>query len=85
MIGEVFDAVYREGDLRSRPGRSIQTTLVPTGGATMVEFDVEVPGTYMLVDHAIFRTGKGGIGQLVITGSDRPDIYSPPASSGGGH
>ena len=32
VIGEVFDRVYREGDLLSPPGRSIQTTLVPAGG-----------------------------------------------------
>lgn len=82
VIGEVFDKVYREGDLLSRPGRSIQTTLVPAGGAAMVEFDVEVPGTYVLVDHAIFRTGKGGAGHLMVTGPDRPDIYDPPGDGG---
>lgn len=86
VIGEIFDSVYREGDLRSRPARSIQTTLVPAGGAAMVEFEVEVPGTYMLVDHAIFRTGKGAAGHLVVTGADRPDLYDPPApADGGGH
>lgn len=74
-IGEVFDKVYREGDVISRPGRSIQTTLVPAGGATIVEFEVEVPGTYILVDHAIFRTAKGAVGHLVVTGEERPDIY----------
>ncbi|MCC6763810.1 MAG: nitrite reductase, copper-containing [Deltaproteobacteria bacterium] len=82
VIGEVFDKVYREGDLLSRPGRSIQTTLVPAGGAAMVEFDVEVPGTYVLVDHAIYRTGKGGVGHLVVTGPNRPDIYDPPGDGG---
>ncbi|MFN2427681.1 MAG: copper-containing nitrite reductase [Candidatus Binatia bacterium] len=82
VIGEVFDKVYREGDLLSRPGRSIQTTLVPAGGATVVEFDVEVPGTYVLVDHAIFRTDKGAAGHLVITGPDRPDLYDPPGDGG---
>lgn len=84
-IGEIFDRVYREGDLLSKPGRSIQTTLVPAGGAAVVEFDVEVPGTYVLVDHAIFRTAKGGVGHLVVTGAERPDIYDPPGSGGGGH
>lgn len=85
VIGEIFDRVYREGDLVSRPARSLQTTLVPAGGAAVVEFDVEVPGTYMLVDHAIFRTGKGAAGHLVVTGDERPDIYDPPGSTGGGH
>ncbi len=85
VIGEIFDKVYREADLVSRPARSIQTTLVPAGGATVVDFAVEVPGTYMLVDHSIFRTAKGALGHLVVTGADRPDIYDPPASGGGGH
>jgi nitrite reductase (NO-forming) len=84
-IGEIFDRVHREGGLLTRPGRRIQTTLVPAGGATMVEFDVEVPGIYLLVDHAIFRTAKGAVGQLTVTGAERPDIYDPPRSSGGGH
>ncbi|MCC6849311.1 MAG: nitrite reductase, copper-containing [Deltaproteobacteria bacterium] len=83
VIGEVFDRVYREGDLISRPGRSIQSTLVPAGGATVVDFAVEVPGTYLLVDHAIYRTQKGGVGELVVSGTERPDIYDPPGSSGG--
>ncbi|MFN8545630.1 MAG: copper-containing nitrite reductase [Candidatus Binatia bacterium] len=86
VIGEILDRVYREGDLLSRPARGIQTTLIPAGGATVVEFPVEVPGTYTLVDHAIFRTQKGASGSLVVTGAQRPDIYDPPAAPGaGGH
>ena len=75
VIGEIFDRVYREGDLVSAPGRSIQTTLVPSGGATVVEFQVEVPGTYTLVDHAIFRIGKGAVGYLQVEGAPRHDLY----------
>jgi len=75
VIGEIFDLVYREADLVSPPARSIQTTLVPAGGATVVEFDVEVPGTYTLVDHAIFRVEKGAVGYLQVEGEPRHDIY----------
>jgi len=75
VIGEIFDRVYREADLVSPPGRSIQTTLVPAGGATVVEFGVEVPGTYTLVDHAIFRVEKGAVGFLTVEGDPRHDIY----------
>ena len=75
VIGEIFDNVYREGDLVSPPGHSIQTTLVPAGGATVVEFGVEVPGTFTLVDHAIFRIEKGAVGFLEVGGSPRHDIY----------
>ncbi|MBI3292716.1 MAG: nitrite reductase, copper-containing [Elusimicrobia bacterium] len=75
LIGEIFDNVYREGDLVSPPGHSIQTTLVPSGGATVVEFGLEVPGNYTLVDHAIFRVEKGAVGYLQVGGKSRHDIY----------
>jgi copper-containing nitrite reductase len=75
VIGEIFDAVYREADLISPPGRSIQTTLVPAGGATVVEFGLDVPGSYTLVDHAIFRIEKGAVGFLQVEGEPRHDLY----------
>lgn len=73
VIGEIFDRVYREGSL-SDPGRNVQTTLIPAGGASTVEFTVEVPGDLTLVDHSIFRINKGAIGTLHVEGPDRPDI-----------
>lgn len=75
VIGEIFDNVYREADLVSPPGHSVQTTLVPAGGATVVEFGLEVPGNYTLVDHAIFRVEKGAVGFLHAEGEPRHDIY----------
>ena len=44
MIGEVFDRAHSVADLTSPPLWSIQTISVPPGGASMVEFKVEVPG-----------------------------------------
>jgi hypothetical protein len=75
VIGEIFDNVYREGDLTSPPGHNIQSTLVPAGGATAVEFDLQVPGTYTLVDHAIFRVEKGAVGYLEVEGKPNHEIY----------
>ena len=75
IIGEIFDQVYREADLVSGPAHSVQTTLVPAGGATVVEFGVEVPGNYTLVDHAIFRVEQGAVGYLQVEGAPRHDIY----------
>jgi nitrite reductase (NO-forming) len=76
VIGEVLDKVYREGDLLSPPARNIQTTLVPAGGAMMTEFIVEVPGKYLLVDHALSRAvNRGALGELVVTGPDEQDIF----------
>ena len=86
VIGEIFDAVYPEG--ASEPLHNVQTTLVPTGGATIVEFTVDVPGTYLLVDHSLSRLLKGAVAQLVVTGPEAPDIYQQVSGSSavtGGH
>lgn len=78
LVGSVFDAVYREGDLVSPPARSVSVTLVPAGGTVVVDLTAEVPGTYTLLDHSMFRTEKGAMGQLVVSGRPRPDIYASP-------
>ncbi len=76
VIGEIFDLVAREGGTAA-VDRNVQTTLVPAGGATMVEFDVEVPGTFILVDHSIFRTfNKGALGMLKVEGEPDKLVYS---------
>jgi nitrite reductase (NO-forming) len=75
VIGEVFDHVYTEGGTRVQ--ENVQTTLVPAGGSAMVDFKLEVPGTYILVDHSIFRAfNKGAVGMLKVAGPDRKDVYS---------
>ncbi len=77
VIGEVFDRVATWGSLTSI-AEHVQTVTVAPGGATMVEFGVEVPGTYVLVDHALSRASKGAVGELVVEGTaSAPDIYSP--------
>jgi len=82
VIGEVFDRVYPEASLTSAPMTNVQTTTVPPGGATMVEFKVEVPGRFMLVDHALSRLEKGLVGFLNVDGEPQPEIYhSGPANS----
>lgn len=75
VIGEIFDRVYQEAG--SAVTRNIQTTLIPAGGATIVEFETQVPGNYILVDHSIFRAfNKGALGILAITGPAESAIYS---------
>ncbi len=75
IIGEIFDKVYPEGSLGGIVRRNVQTTLVPSAGATIVEFKLDVPGTYTLVDHSIFRVAKGAIGQLVAEGTQNPAVF----------
>ncbi|WP_096696240.1 copper-containing nitrite reductase [Polaromonas sp. AER18D-145] len=74
VIGEIFDKVYSEGSISS-PKRDVQTTLVAPGGATIVEFKVDYPGSYLLVDHALSRAGKGLVGMLEVTGAADAGIY----------
>jgi nitrite reductase (NO-forming) len=76
IIGEVFDNVYGEGGTVVNQ-RNVQTTLIPAGGSAIVEFTVDVPGTFILVDHSIFRAfNKGAIGMLKVSGKDDLVIYS---------
>jgi len=75
VIGEIFDRVYNQGDLTSPPLKNVQTTMVPPGGATMVEFKTEVPGRYILVDHALSRLEKGLAGYLSVTGPEHPELF----------
>jgi copper-containing nitrite reductase len=85
VVGAIMDRVYREGDLVSPPARGLQTTLVPPGGAAVVEFTPEGPGMYTLLDHAIFRIEKGAVGMLRADGSPRPDIYDGQVTPLGMH
>ncbi len=77
VIGEIFDLVYPEGAVGSNPNRNIQTTLIPPGGAAIVEFKVNAPGTYLLVDHSIFRLDKGTVGALDVSGPPTPEVFRP--------
>jgi nitrite reductase (NO-forming) len=74
VIGEIFDTVYSEGSFTGLK-HDVQTTLVAPGGATIVEIKVQQPGSYLLVDHALSRAGKGAVGVLEVTGEAVPGVY----------
>lgn len=84
VIGEMFDKIYDHGSFSHEPLRDVQTISVPPGGATIVEFALEVPGRYILVDHALSRMERGLVGFLYAEGDDNLDIYHGP-DSGAGH
>ena len=75
VIGEIFDRVYNQASLTSAPLTNVQTTMVPPGGATVVEFELQVPGRYVLVDHALSRLERGLAGFLNVEGPPNPDVY----------
>ena len=75
IIGEIFDKAWAWGSLESPPSKGVQTISVPPGGAAIVEFKVDVPGTYTIVDHALGRVLKGGAGQLKVTGDNNDRVF----------
>lgn len=75
VIGEIFDRVYNLGSVTSEPVTDVQTVTVPPGGATVVEFTVEVPGHYVLVDHALSRSERGLAAHLIVEGDEQPEIF----------
>ncbi len=89
VIGEIFDTVYTEAAMGGSPARNVQTTLVPAGGAAIVEMKMEVPGRFLLVDHAISRAmDKGALGSVEVAGAEQPGIFKtlvPGTHGTGGH
>jgi nitrite reductase (NO-forming) len=85
VIGEIFDRVFDQASLTSNPLTDVQTTLVPPGGATMVEFKLDVPGNYILVDHALSRLERGLAAFLLVEGDENPDIFHGEITPGSGH
>ncbi len=77
VIGEIFHTVYPEAAMGkgSMIEKNVQTTAILPGGATIVEFTADVPGKYLLVDHALARMNKGAWAVLEVTGDPRPDIF----------
>jgi len=75
IIGEILDRVYPEGSFTSPPITTVQTTVVPPGGATVLELTPLVPGTFRLVDHALIRVARGLVGVLEVTGPANSELF----------
>ncbi len=75
VIGEIFDKVWFEGGNSFQ--QNVQTTLIPSGGAAIAEFHTVVPGSFVMVDHSIFRAfNKGALAILKVTGPENKLVYS---------
>jgi len=86
VIGEIFDKAYQLGSVTSEPITNVQSISVPPGSANIVEFKLEVPGRYVLVDHALSRAERGLAGYLVVEGDPNPEVFdAPPNSNESGH
>ena len=76
VIGEIFDNVHTEGGSLANQ-HNVQTTLVPAGGSAVVDMKLDVPGTFIIVDHSIFRAfNKGALGMLKVEGAANTTVYS---------
>src|SRR6185295_13012452 len=74
-IGEIFDRVWYEGG--SHFQENVQTTIIPSGGAAIAEFHTIVPGSFVMVDHSIFRAfNKGALAILKVNGPENKLVYS---------
>src|SRR5690349_19477790 len=75
VIGEIFDRVRYEGGVQYQ--QNVQTTLIPSGGAAIAEFKAIVPGSFVMVDHSIFRAfNKGALAILKVDGPENKLVYS---------
>ena len=75
-VGDTLEVHVTNSDDSGMPHNvDLHAVTGPGGGATVVEFGVEVPGTYTLVDHAIFRVEQGAVGFLQVEGEPRHDLY----------
>lgn len=75
IIGEIFDVVYPEAAIGSESHKNVQSTIVPTGGASIAEFKLDFPGKYILVDHALARLDKGAWGIMEVSGAENREIF----------
>lgn len=76
VIGEIFDTVYPNGNISGSIEKNTQVTAVLPGGSAIVEFKLDVPGKYLLVDHALARMNKGAWAVLEVEGGEEPEIFS---------
>ncbi len=82
VVGTTFEEVYHDGNFSDPPQHFVQTTLVPAGGASVVEFPLVVPGSYTLLDHSMGRAEQGAMGSLEVAGAPRPDVYRSQSTGG---
>jgi nitrite reductase (NO-forming) len=81
VIGEIFDRAYQLASLASPPLLDVQTISVPPGGAAVVDLTTDVPGEFLLVDHALPRVARGLVGKLIVEGDGQPAIFEQLSKS----
>lgn len=67
IIGEIFDSVY-SGTLNKPSETNTGAYAVPNSQGNVFELELENPGNYTLVDHALARTERGAWSVLEVEG-----------------
>jgi nitrite reductase (NO-forming) len=82
VIGEIFDQVYALGSVTGASTPDVQTVSLAPGGAMVAEMTLDVPGRYVLVDHALSRVERGLAAILEVEGPANPAVFddTPPSS-----
>ena len=80
IIGEVFDRVYSGSDETFTANE--EAWYVPPGSVSTFEMFLDVPGSYTIVDHALYRVQKGAVGVLQVSGEPNPDVFFAPEAEG---
>jgi nitrite reductase (NO-forming) len=75
VIGEIFDAVYNLA--AAPPGGTVTVCTLGSGAPVSepVDIKLDVPGEYVLVDHALSRAMRGLVGTLIVEGEEQPEIF----------
>jgi nitrite reductase (NO-forming) len=80
VVGGIFARLWPEG--ASEPQTNVQTTLVSPGMAVMAELTFDAPGRYMIEDHHITRLDKGAMAEILVGGSEQPEIFQQLRAAG---
>lgn len=73
IMGKILDTVYVEGG--KLINHNVQTTDIPAGGAAIIEVNMDTPGDFMILDHALMRSMKGAMGDLIVEGRKNFRIF----------
>jgi nitrite reductase (NO-forming) len=76
VVGTIFDRVWIDGNPDNQ-FRGMQTVLLPSSGAAIVEFRIPEAGKYVMVDHHFANASQGAIGVIDATGAT-PEAATEP-------
>jgi nitrite reductase (NO-forming) len=83
VVGTIFDRVWIDGNPDNQ-FRGMQTVLLGSSGAAIVEFMIPEAGNYVMVDHHFANASQGAIGLIAAGGSPEgtePEHHNIPATA----